>query len=212
MFGHQGDKDHTSSQQDTTTAPNAAQNGQDGHAGNYHESTVEPTGQHDQPAPSTDTADDSTPAPAPQSDDTWQHPGVPLTDTSADDSASDDSPEPIRDIIAPAGGSAPSFKPYNPDDSGHGSQNDDDSSAQHELIDIKQEALGKLAPLVDQLDQTPEDKFRTTMMMIQASDDQSLIKEAYASANAIEDEKVRAQALLDIVNEINYFTQHPAQE
>lgn len=87
---------------------------------------------------------------------------------------------------------------------------DDDHAAptdhKDDLIDIKQEALKQLTPLVGHLDQTPEEKFRTTMMMIQASDNQALIKEAYASAQAITDEKARAQALLDIVNEINYFT------
>jgi hypothetical protein len=76
-----------------------------------------------------------------------------------------------------------------------------------DLLDLKQEALAKLAPLVDQLEQTAEEKFRTTMMMIQASDNDSLIKTAYEAALEIEDEKSRAQALLDIVNEINYFTQ-----
>ncbi len=75
------------------------------------------------------------------------------------------------------------------------------------LIGIKQQALQQLSPLVGRLEQTPEEKFRTTMMMIQASDDQSLIKTAYESAGQIVDEKARAQALLDIVNEINYFTQ-----
>ena len=44
------------------------------------------------------------------------------------------------------------------------------------------------------------------MMMIQASDDKSLVPKAYEAANSIEDEKVKAQALLDIINEINYFT------
>jgi hypothetical protein len=76
-----------------------------------------------------------------------------------------------------------------------------------DLLSIKQEALQQLSPLVSHLEQTPEEKFRTTMMMIQASDNQSLIKDAYESAKKITDEKVRAQALLDIVNEINYFTQ-----
>lgn len=79
--------------------------------------------------------------------------------------------------------------------------------ASDELLNIKQDALHSLSPLVDQLEQTPEEKFRTTMMMIQASDDRNLIKPAYESAKQIEDEKVRAQALLDVVNEINYFTQ-----
>lgn len=75
------------------------------------------------------------------------------------------------------------------------------------LLGIKKEALQNLSPLLSQLDQSPEEKFRTTMMLIQASDDQSLIQTAYDTAKAITDEKVRAQALLDIVNEINYFTQ-----
>jgi len=76
-----------------------------------------------------------------------------------------------------------------------------------DLLDIKQKALQELSPLVDQLEQTPEEKFRTTMMMIQASDDQSLLPAAYDAAQAIIDEKAKAQALLDVVNEINYFTQ-----
>jgi hypothetical protein len=79
-----------------------------------------------------------------------------------------------------------------------------------ELLKLKQQALQSLAPLVDHLEQDPEAKFKTTMMMIQASDNSDLIPEAYEAANKIPDEKVRAQALLDVVNEINYFTQHPA--
>lgn len=77
-----------------------------------------------------------------------------------------------------------------------------------DLLDIKQEALHELTPLIDHLEQTPEEKFRTTMMMIQAADNQALIKTAYETAKQIKSDKERAQALLDIVNEINYFTQH----
>lgn len=77
-----------------------------------------------------------------------------------------------------------------------------------DLLGLKQQALQHLSPLVGQLDQTPEEKFRTTMMMIQASDDKSLVKTAFEAAQAITDDKARAQALLDIINEINYFTQH----
>lgn len=76
-----------------------------------------------------------------------------------------------------------------------------------DLLRIKQEALQHLSPLVSHLDQSAEEKFKTTMMMIQASDDQSLVGAAYETAKQIEDEKARAQALLDIINEINYFTQ-----
>jgi hypothetical protein len=74
------------------------------------------------------------------------------------------------------------------------------------LLGIKQQALQQLTPLVGHLEQNSEEKFRTTMMMIQASDNPSLIQTAYDAALQITDEKVRAQALLDIVNEINYFT------
>jgi len=45
------------------------------------------------------------------------------------------------------------------------------------------------------------------MMMLQATDDHSLVKTAYEAAQEISDDKAKAQALLDIVNEINYFTQ-----
>ena len=78
------------------------------------------------------------------------------------------------------------------------------------LLSIKQEALEKLSPLIGQLDQSPEEKFHTTMMMIQASDNQDLVKDAYEAAQKITDEKEKAQALLDVVNEINYFTQNTA--
>lgn len=76
-----------------------------------------------------------------------------------------------------------------------------------ELLDLKQQALSDLGPLVDHLDQSPEEKFRTTMMLIQSTDNSALIKDAYVAAQAITDDKIRAQALLDVVNEINYFTQ-----
>ncbi len=84
------------------------------------------------------------------------------------------------------------------------SSSSDDSN---DLLNIKQNALKELNPLVQHLEQTPEEKFKTTMMMIQASDDQSLVKTAYEEAQKITDDKSRAQALLDVINEINYFTQ-----
>lgn len=77
-----------------------------------------------------------------------------------------------------------------------------------DLLSMKQEALQQLTPLVDHLDQSPEEKFRTVMMMIQASDDHTKLTEAFEAAKLITDDKMRAQALLDVINEINYFTQH----
>ncbi len=81
------------------------------------------------------------------------------------------------------------------------------SNTNNDLADIKQKALSQLAPIVSHLDQEPTEKFKTLMMMIQASDDKSLISEAYETAQNITDDKEKAQALLDVVNEINYFTQ-----
>lgn len=94
-------------------------------------------------------------------------------------------------------------------DEPHGQpQRKNDGVTTDDLLAMKQQALQQLSPLVSHLEQSPEEKFRTTMMMIQASDDQSLLETAYHAAQGIKDEKAKAQALLDVVNEINYFTQH----
>lgn len=111
---------------------------------------------------------------------------------------------PMPSASVPSDNQMPSPQPFSPPPANNSVNND-------ELLDIKQQALQHLSPLVTHLDQTPEEKFRTTMMMIQASDDQSLIKSAFEAAQSITDDKVRAQALLDVINEINYFNQHHNQ-
>lgn len=83
----------------------------------------------------------------------------------------------------------------------------DSSPVSEELLAIKRSALQELSPLLDQLDQEPQERFQTTMMMIQAADNKELIPKAYEAAKQIKADKERAQALLDIINEINYFTQ-----
>lgn len=113
---------------------------------------------------------------------------------------------PIQDVITNDSGAAIPAEPAS--DTSSDSVTPSTPVAPDDLMDIKQQALSQLSPLVGHLDQTPEEKFRTTMMMIQASDNQDLVKDAYAAAQQITDEKAKAQALLDIVNEINYFTQH----
>ncbi len=77
-----------------------------------------------------------------------------------------------------------------------------------DLLNMKQQALQHLTPLVNHLDQSPEEKFRTVMMMIQAADDHTKLNEAFEAAKNIPEDKARAQALLDVINEINYFTQN----
>jgi hypothetical protein len=75
-----------------------------------------------------------------------------------------------------------------------------------DLADLQKQAISELAPILGKLDLSNEDKFNTTMMMVQATDNQALLRDAHEAAKAIEDDKARAQALLDIINEINYFT------
>jgi hypothetical protein len=81
-----------------------------------------------------------------------------------------------------------------------------------ELMDVKQKALEQLSPLVSHLDLPPEQKFDTYMEIIRASDDKSLIQPAFDVAQEIEDEDKKAQALLDVVNEVNYLTQEHDHE
>lgn len=88
----------------------------------------------------------------------------------------------------------------------------DTAAVDPDLAQIKQQALQSLEPLVGQLDQAPEEKFKTVMMLVQASDNSKMLKEAYEAAGQITDEKTRAQALLDIVKEVNYFTQQNQQQ
>jgi hypothetical protein len=137
---------------------------------------------------STPQTDDTQSAPAVASDDSQSY----LTDdaqtTTPDASMSTSDSTDEATLPAPASAASP--------------------ASNDELLSIKQQALQQLTPLVGHLEQSPEEKFRTTMMMIQASDNDDLIKDAYTAAQAITDEKTRAQALLDIVNEINYFTQN----
>jgi hypothetical protein len=86
---------------------------------------------------------------------------------------------------------------------------DDTKPVDHDqLASMKQEALAHLEPLTEHLDGTPEETFKTTMMMIQANDNHTLLNKALEAAKKIENDKARAQAMLDIVNEINYFSQN----
>jgi len=124
--------------------------------------------------------------------------------TSADDSLPANNTSSVND--APD----PQAAPATPSDTRQSVAAASDSSPDA-LLGLKQQALAQLEPLVDQLDQTPEEKFRTTMMLIQSTDNQSLIQDAYTIAQSITDEKIRAQALLDVINEINYFTQQSSK-
>jgi len=74
-----------------------------------------------------------------------------------------------------------------------------------ELDEIKRSALDELQPLIEHVEQSPEERYETIMMMIRSNDDPSLIASAYEATKGIKDEKTRASALLNIVSEIEYL-------
>lgn len=80
-----------------------------------------------------------------------------------------------------------------------------------ELDSIKKTALEELRPLVDKLDLPADEKFDTLLLLIRSTDDKSLVAAAHEAARAIEDETKRAQALLDVIKEIDYFSGHGQQ-
>jgi len=75
-----------------------------------------------------------------------------------------------------------------------------------ELEAVKKEALEELKPLVDKLDLPPEEKFDILLLIIRSTDDEELVSKAHNTATQIEDETRKAQALLDIIKEVDYFS------
>lgn len=80
------------------------------------------------------------------------------------------------------------------------------SAPSGDLDSIKKDALGELRPLIDKVDLPAEEKFDTYLMLIRSTDDSSLIAPAHAAAQAISDEKRKAEALLDVIKEIDYLS------
>lgn len=75
-----------------------------------------------------------------------------------------------------------------------------------DLAPIKDQAINELRPLVDKLNLQPEEKFDTYLLLLRSTDDRTLIAPAYVAAQAIADEARKAQALLDIIKEIDYLS------
>jgi hypothetical protein len=78
--------------------------------------------------------------------------------------------------------------------------------ASGEFDEIKKDALSELRPLVDKLDLAPDEKFDTYLLLLRSTDDKTLIAPAHEAAKNITDETKRAQALLDIIKEIDYLS------
>ncbi len=75
-----------------------------------------------------------------------------------------------------------------------------------DLAGVKQAAIVELRPLVDKLNLSPDEKFDTYLLLIRSTDDHSLIGPAHEAAKAITDETKKAQALLDIIKEIDFLS------
>jgi len=93
----------------------------------------------------------------------------------------------------------PSFDPPSTDDS-------KPTTGSSELDDIKLNALKELRPLMDKVELPAEEKFDTYLMLIRSTDDKTLIGPAHTAAQGISDEKRKAEALLEIIKEIDYLS------
>lgn len=76
---------------------------------------------------------------------------------------------------------------------------------------IKNKALDELRPLIDRATLPAEEKFDTYLMLIRSTDDSSLIEPAHEAAQAITDETRKAEALIDIIKEIDYLSKKANQ-
>ena len=82
------------------------------------------------------------------------------------------------------------------------------ASTGDDLGSVKTQAISELRPLVDKLNVPAEEKFDTYLLLLRSTDDKSLIEPAHETAKLIEDEARRAQALLDIIKEIDFLSQN----
>ncbi len=80
------------------------------------------------------------------------------------------------------------------------------TSTASDLEGIKKDAIQELRPLIDHVDLPAEDKFDTYLLLIRSTDDATLIGPAHTAAQGIADEKRKAEALLDIIKEIDYLS------
>ena len=71
--------------------------------------------------------------------------------------------------------------------------------ADNDLDNVKNEAI-------NELNISAEEKFDTYLLLIRSTDDKTLIAPAHEAAKNIADESRRAQALLDVIKEIDFLS------
>lgn len=131
--------------------------------------------------------DDEEPAPAPAAEATPPEIKHPHAKSSASEEVQKEVDEDLASLVA--------TPPANATSAGSGP-----------LDKLKASALEELRPLVGKLNLPAEEKFDTLLLIIRSTDDQTLLDEAHNAAKEITDDVKRAQALLDIIKEIDYFS------
>lgn len=133
-------------------------------------------------------------------DDTSAPDDAATTDATTDDTTT--VPDlPTLDTTLPS----PSLSPLS-DNTGSFGGSANASTGSSELDSIKLDALKELRPLMDKVELPAEEKFDTYLMLIRSTDDSSLIQPAHTAAQNIGDEKRKAEALLEIIKEIDYLS------
>lgn len=85
------------------------------------------------------------------------------------------------------------------------------ASSSSSLEDIKSQALTELRPLIDRVDLPAEERFDAYLMLLRSTDDSTLVAPAHSAAQDISDEKRKAEALLEIIKEIDYLSRKTTQ-
>lgn len=105
---------------------------------------------------------------------------------------------------APAAPEAPAAAPEMPAfDMGGMGAGMDVGGGNADLDAIKMNALSDLKPILDKVSLPPEEGFKLRMTMLKNNFDASLVAPTYEAAKQITDDTARAQALLDVIKEID---------
>jgi len=214
MFGQTGNNQQVATQSTSAQNPSMLDNVA---PSDFQETPISGnSGGHPGPPPTDPTT-------AQQQDSTQQHPVTSDNPFAAAPAASSPAPAPQTQQVTPTTqqqpeSSSPSVAPVDEDQTAGAEDTAQQSPQQpvgpvdHEkLAGMKKEAMTHLEPLVDHVAGSPAEIFKTTMMMIQSNDNHTLLDKALDAAKQIPDDKDRAEALMDIITEINYFSQSQAE-
>lgn len=75
-----------------------------------------------------------------------------------------------------------------------------------DLMKVKNDALKELAPLVEKLDKSAEEKFALYVNILENLNDKTVVEKMYEAAKGIVDEEKKAEALLKVVEILNKFS------